>query len=134
MGYYTHFKLEWTPATPPWKSRGCAHASPEGAKFCMMCGAAVEGPELAAVVAAYIQGHESFDYALDEHGQTNQGSKWYEWQDDLIKMSEEISGVVFHLSGEGEDNEDIWDAFALDGKIQVHKAVITRTTVPAPWE
>ncbi len=134
MGYYTRFTLEWS-ATSTWVKRGqCAHTSPEGAKFCMVCGVAIEGQPPDAVVAAYIdENTESVGGAIDKSGRSRDACKWYEWKEDLTKMSRAIPGVVFHLSGEGEDNADIWDAFALDGKLQVHKAKIVRTTEPEAW-
>ena len=33
--------------------------------------------------------------------------------------------VLFKLHGEGDEQSDIWDAYFLDGKSQVHKAKIT---------
>ena len=50
----------------------------------------------------------------------------------LEAMSHEIPGVLFHLKGEGEEAGDIWDLFALDGKVQKHQAKIVRQNEPDP--
>jgi hypothetical protein len=51
--------------------------------------------------------------------------KWYNHEEDVKWLSKKYGGTVFLLSGEGDDNEDMWRKYFLDGKMQVCKAVIT---------
>lgn len=45
-------------------------------------------------------------------------AKWYEHEEDMLKLSNEFSKTLFKLHGEGEENGDIWDKYFLDGKMQ----------------
>ena len=40
-------------------------------------------------------------------------------------LSKEFPDVVFKLHGEGEDNEDIWDKYFMNGKMQSCPAQMT---------
>jgi len=50
--------------------------------------------------------------------------KWYEHEIDMKKLSEKFSKTLFILSGEGEESEDIWTKYFLNGKSQICKAEI----------
>lgn len=133
MGYSTRYSLRWEAVT--WKPAPlCNHAKSATAKFCETCGKPATR-SLDDVVAAYIADHEDEEigFALDRDGSTTDSCKWYDHLDDLAQMSREIPGVLFHLSGEGEEAGDIWDAFALNGATQKHKVKIVRVTAPHAW-
>ena len=44
--------------------------------------------------------------------------KWYEHDEDMLALSREYPGVTFCLSGEGEDQGDVWKKYYRDGKMQ----------------
>lgn len=46
---------------------------------------------------------------------------WYDWRDHLLKVSEDFPTVTFILSGEGDENGDIWTAYARNGDVEVFK-------------
>ena len=50
--------------------------------------------------------------------------KWYDHEEDMIKISKKYPEMVFHLHGEGEETGDIWDKHFKNGKMQVCKAKI----------
>jgi hypothetical protein len=52
-------------------------------------------------------------------------AKWYEFNLDMTKLSEEFPDVIFCLDGNGEENGDIWRAYYKNGKAQMCKAEIT---------
>lgn len=52
-------------------------------------------------------------------------AKWYDHEEHMRAFSKRWPGILFTLEGEGEDNEDIWKKYFLNGKCQVAKAVIT---------
>lgn len=68
---------------------------------------------------------EGANYAIDDNGDTNESCKWYEHERDLRSFSSKHSGVLFMLSGEGEEAGDLWHEYYKDGKMQRCKAVIT---------
>jgi len=45
--------------------------------------------------------------------------KWYEWWEDMKRLSLEYPNNVFELIGEGEEAGDLWKAYFKDGKMQV---------------
>jgi hypothetical protein len=52
------------------------------------------------------------------NGQTDP-MKWYGWKEDLIVASKKFPTVTFIMSGNGEDDGDLWRAYALDGEIEM---------------
>lgn len=50
--------------------------------------------------------------------------KWYDHDDDMIKLSKEHPELLFALKGEGEESGDIWKTYYLNGKMQHCKAKI----------
>lgn len=42
--------------------------------------------------------------------------KWYEYEDNMKKLSKEFPDMVFELSGNGEDEEDFWKEYFLNGE------------------
>ncbi len=53
--------------------------------------------------------------------------KWYDHEKDMRKLSAHFPGVLFKLHGKGEEDDDYWEAYALDGKWQKCQATVTVT-------
>lgn len=53
-------------------------------------------------------------------------AKWYKCNHDMCLLSKRYPGILFHLYGEGEEKDDMWDAYYLDGKMEFHKCIIVR--------
>ena len=51
--------------------------------------------------------------------------KWYSFDEDMKNYSKNFPDTVFKLSGEGEENGDIWYRYYKNGKVQVCKATFT---------
>lgn len=51
--------------------------------------------------------------------------KWYDWEEDMKKVSLQFSDIVLILEGEGEESGDIWRAYFKNGKYQYCPAEIT---------
>lgn len=51
--------------------------------------------------------------------------RWYDWEKDMKEISKTFPNYRFTLDGNGEDNDDIWRAYFINGKSQVCKAKIT---------
>jgi len=52
-------------------------------------------------------------------------AKWYEYDSDMCLLSSKFPDVMFELSGNGEDTEDMWIAYFYQGKMQHCPAIIT---------
>ncbi len=50
--------------------------------------------------------------------------KWYDWKDDMLKLTKVYPDVLFVLTGEGEEAGDLWKAYFKNGKVQHAKATI----------
>lgn len=50
------------------------------------------------------------------------GIKWHDHENDMRTYSKKHPKTLFKLSGEGEDNEDVWIEYYLNGKMQRTKA------------
>lgn len=55
---------------------------------------------------------------------TGEFASWHKHDIDLIKLSKKFPEVLFTLSGEGEDSNDMWKLYVLGGKSYKQKAVI----------
>ena len=132
MGYYTRFSMTWS-CTKDWKPAYCRHENAPGAKSCQECGESLEPKAIDKVVGDYLDEH--LDGAMTRTGGVRDSVKWYEHEADMCRMSLEIPNVLFHLMGEGENAGDLWDLYALNGRVQKHKAEIVRKgPEPGAWK
>lgn len=44
--------------------------------------------------------------------------KWYDHDEDMLAISEQFPDLLFELHGEGENAEDLWNAYYLNGRVQ----------------
>lgn len=51
--------------------------------------------------------------------------KWYDHEAAMKEVSLDYPGVLFELEGRGEERDDVWIKYFLDGKMQVCKATVT---------
>ena len=98
MGYYTNFTLALDPSTTVSK-------------------------EILEQIDQVITDWDVLEYTCTDcwYG----SAKWYEYQEDMCALSKQFPNVIFCLSGEGEDAEDLWCAYFLGGKMQFCPAEIT---------
>lgn len=52
-------------------------------------------------------------------------ARWYQHEQDMLRLSASYPDLVFQLDGQGEDAEDRWRKYFKSGKFQSAKAVIT---------
>ncbi len=43
---------------------------------------------------------------------------WYDWEKDMLSISSVFPDILFKLDGGGDDTEDKWSAYFLNGKTQ----------------
>lgn len=51
-------------------------------------------------------------------------AKWYVYHLEMISLSREYSDYLFQLNGVGEDDEDFWVAYYLNGKSQTERGIV----------
>jgi hypothetical protein len=71
-----------------------------------------------------------FEMALEYKGfgvfeSSGEGCSWYEHEADLRNLSRQFPESLFVLHGEGEEREDVWDAYFKGGKCQREAADVT---------
>lgn len=84
----------------------------------------VDDSPLVAVIEDLRQRYEDAMFALSPTGDTEDSCKWYEHQAQMKSFSILHPNVLFTLHGEGEENDDLWNEYYLNGKVQVEKATI----------
>jgi hypothetical protein len=77
-------------------------------------------------VLSQVEGEfEGLDYAIDENGESLDGVKWYDHEIDMKELSKRFPEVIFKLHGKGEENDDMWNKYFKNGKMQSCYAFIT---------
>jgi hypothetical protein len=107
MGYDTYYKLGW------------GRLGDDGSYYNVVDG------DVEEKIKDYINNNEDIMYAIGEDAQGGDSCKWYEHEEDMLKMSSNFHGIVFILEGEGEEAGDIWKKYFLNGMVQECKAIIT---------
>ena len=73
-------------------------------------------------IIASLPDHEEVRILLEDSYGTSW--KWYSWVNHMKAFSEKWPDVTFTLSGDGEDDGDIWRAYFQGGKMQSAKAKV----------
>ena len=79
-----------------------------------------------------------FDSDLYEHNPTinpfdwvsDDEMKWYECEDDMVKLSRDYPELVFEVEGQGEDRDDNWRAYFANGKFYLCRGYIYYEPAP----
>lgn len=66
-----------------------------------------------------------FDDNCDSYSAYYANAKWYDWESDMCILSKRFPELLFYLHGVGEEIDDMWDAYFLDGKFQYCPCIIT---------
>ncbi len=84
----------------------------------------IKGVDTSEVVKHLREHSEHAFYAIDENGDYASETKWYEHENEMKEFSSQYPNAIFKLSGEGEQNGDIWKKYFKDGKMQIARAII----------
>lgn len=103
MGYYTHYSLKVERFSSPAESAATADDIKE----------------------AYAEVAECSGELIDADGGCVEGGKWYTHAEDVSGVSKKYPDLLFTLEGSGENNDDMWIKYFLDGKMQESRAEIT---------
>ena len=77
------------------------------------------------LIAGFRKACDGAEFALTEHGNSYEATKWYSHDEDLRKFSRMYPDVVFKLTGEGEESGDQWCLYVKNGRSQMCQAKIT---------
>lgn len=61
---------------------------------------------------------EAASCAFGEAGDAEDACKWHSWNDDFIKLSKMFPKNILQVHGDGEESDDCWIAYFMDGKTQ----------------
>lgn len=64
-------------------------------------------------------------WSIDSAGNTRDEAKWYDHEGELVAFSVGYPGVLFTLTGRGENLSDLWTKYFLDGAMYKTDAQIT---------
>ena len=78
-----------------------------------------------SIIKDLTDSNEDANLCLLDDGTSNESGKWYDHEKDLVMFSQQHPEVLFKLSGEGSEANDLWHKYFKNGKVQVCKAVIT---------
>lgn len=59
--------------------------------------------------------------------------KWYDHDEDMLLLSRRFPNILFTLHGDGENQEDMWNAYYANGKMQYCPAEITYPDFNEEW-
>jgi len=116
MGYYTYYSLEIIEDNRPKRINAPQSAvdkalDPYGEEQWNDG----EEDDLIAVLRA---NNEEAAYAFNDDGRSEDGTKWYDYRQDMIEFSKRFPDVLFRLHGEGEEGGDLWDEYYKNGQYQ----------------
>lgn len=87
----------------------------------------IDGDMTVAEVLSENEDFEGIDYALDENGETSGAVKWYSHEADMTALSAKYPEITFLLSGEGEEQGDVWRKYFRNGK---SRSIYAKLTFP----
>lgn len=96
MGYYTRFYLD---------------VEPEDNIVCPHCGH-YGTPDWENLVGQFV----GQQYNCENYLPFEDESKWYDWEEHMKKFSELYPDHLFRLEGNGEEDDDRWEAYFQAGK------------------
>lgn len=70
----------------------------------------------------------NYDWVFDdmEFGSYYGTARWYDWRDDMVRLSRQFPKAVFYLEGHGENHDDIWGYYFMNGWVQTNGIEIIR--------
>lgn len=124
MGYYTHYTLDYRRLHGKAFRDSCEHAGKYEflhLDFCPECGIERGNVRIDKDIFSYIADDEQMRYVIIN----KESAEWYEHKKDMLKMSAAFPGWLFTLECHGEEDDDIWREYYLNGASQLAKAKIT---------
>lgn len=124
MGYYTFYSLEARKVTDKEKFDSIVKALQDKGLLPTETGLC----SVFNVGEYYKDDSAAYFTAYDE-------CKWYDCEKDMIDISKQFPDVVFQLSGDGEERDDMWREYFKNGKYEKCPAqIIFPTPVEIEWD
>lgn len=90
----------------------------------------VEGEKMSDDIVNAITNISQYEFEWCGDDGISTYSKWYDFDDDMRKLSELFPDKLFRVDGQGEDLDDIWRTYWKNGKVQESK----RTVLYEPFD
>ena len=100
MGYYTDFRLTM------YKGEDCSEIVERESALYNQIGK--------AFTKMFVEDEDYFEQLTDEYWGANW--KWYNYRNDMRRLSAQFPDVYFVLEGTGEEHDDIWQLDIYNGK------------------
>lgn len=68
---------------------------------------------------------DEISHVIGTNGCPNEQAKWYNYEEDMRRISKKYPNTVFKLRGDGEESGDIWVEYYKNGKCQKAQTTIT---------
>lgn len=121
MGYNTEYTITIINKTDH-KIKSCEHKNPEHFKYCHECGKEIkEELDIKNVVIEYLENLQENYY----FNPFNEPCKWYDHEKHMATISIKYADIIICIEGYGEDYDDHWRKYFLNGKMQHAEAIIT---------
>lgn len=114
MGYYTYYNLECYSSTHDDDSK--MQDMPVFLSGVIETLSEINPSEFERHRLEFEKDHDGLDLDNFNFFIFGEARKWYEFGDDMIELSKRIPGIVFELTGEGDDPSDRWRYYYLNGK------------------
>ena len=82
----------------------------------------VDGSELSDDIRRELETISGYDASYIVDGCDS--VKWYQWDKDMTKLSMKFFTTIFKVIGDGEESEDNWVAYFINGKHQHENAAM----------
>jgi hypothetical protein len=136
MGYYTRVKLKFHKGSfiKIDKDCQCNNLLDSSYKTCPICGKSLEPKiitnlydmiEMVENKLAELKFESVFFYDNLLYDELTDEIKWYDGDEQTLKMSKLFPDIIFAVYGIGEEKEDIWWHYYKNGKMQKCPAIMT---------
>jgi len=115
MGYYTQYDLSVSKHDP--NKAYCGHIF--NVSICPNCGLDTTQDFYSILMTISLK--ELFEeYEWDDlfENMFDNTCKWYDHNKDMIRISKKYSNTLFQLDGAGEESDDLWRKYFLNGNMQ----------------
>ena len=115
MSYDTSYSITYVSGTR--YAPQCSHPTSPSDVFCAQCGLRLSTRNVVDIIEELLIDKLKYNPFQDTHS-------WYAHINDLCKITKQFPETAIALYGRGEDDDDLWVKYFLNGKFQTEEAKI----------